>query len=1262
MATLFDAHADESLTPQLAQVGDPIGRVETTQGTVTVTHPDGTRVELSKGDAIYQGDVLETADGSGVGVVLADHSVFSLGEGGRMVMDEMIYDPDAQEGEATFSLLQGAATFVSGHIAKFGQDSMVVRTPVATIGIRGTKVMLETDGDNIQAVNLPENTLRGESIGEIVLMDPAGNMLGSINNVGGGWQWTPSVSATPSALQFSQAQVANIIQQVSAYLPQTLEEQALDALDRLQQIREQAKEAREAGDAKRAEELEQQAEDAERKAEEALEEVEANLGYEVNLLGEEEGLDDFDTAAGGQEADGESGFTGNNPEVLNRILEQLQGTNVTLDDLLLGLQGIFSNNALGNDDRDNFSDGTIVGDDGVIDYAGKVVDGYVQDAQVFMDMDGDGAWDRLAEDIDGDGHLDVFEDINENGQLDDGEDIDGDGRLDLVNEDLDGDGHLDVAEAAANLTNEQGQFYVSTGQQGILTSTGGFDTDTGLDASTMTAPSGNPNVQLTSLSTLVQNYIEANRFFDDGVLAYEPTAAEAAADISEALGLDGINVLTVDPLAAAELDVTAAMKQAAMVLNTVLLVEAAGGQDVYRALAELIDPETPQLDLTDSATVGNLLNGVSVADPGDFGIFLAAANAHIDSLSGEEFLGDLAGTNYYLQGQLLQEVSDGYRGLGGFDPANIPRIGTLGDDVLLADENGEYVDGLWDNDILYGAAGADTLVGSIGDDILDGGGDADTLIGGDGSDTLFGGDGDDTLNGGTGDDSLDGGAGSDTLDGGAGADALSGGAGDDTYYVDDAEDTTTELAGQGNDEVIASVDYSLSDNIEALTLTGTAVEGTGNDDANVLTGTANDNILNGGLGADTLDGGAGLDSLIGGAGDDTYMVDETGDTVTENAGEGTDTVKASASYTLSANVENLTLTGSSDIDGTGNADANILTGNAGANTLDGGAGLDSLIGGDGDDTYMVDETGDTVTENAGEGTDTVKASASYTLSANVENLTLTGSSDIDGTGNADANILTGNAGANTLDGGAGLDSLIGGAGDDTYMVDETGDTVTENAGEGTDTVKASASYTLSANVENLTLTGSSDIDGTGNADANILTGNAGANTISGGQGIDTITTGAGDDVIVYALNNFDDPIGETGNWDHIVDYDLALDGILFTGFATTVGGLANGVLADLSAPSSGSWTGNFFNAGSHSNFTQAIANFNAHTFGISNGSDINTTDPARDVFIYFNDTSTSEGELWYATSNAGTQSSYTQVAVFDNSISLSASEIAISLV
>jgi len=433
---------------------------------------------------------------------------------------------------------------------------------------------------------------------------------------------------------------------------------------------------------------------------------------------------------------------------------------------------------------------------------------------------------------------------------------------------------------------------------------------------------------------------------------------------------------------------------------------------------------------------------------------------------------------------------------------------------------------------LDGGTGADQLSGGLGNDtyVVDNAGDVVTELANEGTDlvqssisyTLVANVENLTLTGtsainATGNalaNVLTGNSGANILDGGAGADTLAGGAGNDTYIIDNATDTIVENAAEGTDLVQASVSYTLAANVENLTLTGTAaINATGNDLANVLTGNSAANVLTGGLG------------------NDTYVVDQIADQVVEGAGEGTDLVQSSVSYTLAANVENLTLTGSSALNGTGNDLANTLTGNGGDNILDGGLGVDTLVGGAGNDTYLV-TTGDTVTEGASAGTDLVIADVSWTLATNVENLTLTGSAAIDGIGNTLANVITGNGGANLLDGGTGADQLIGGQGNDTYVVDNVGDVITELVGEGTDLVRSSIAYTLGATLENLTLTGTGAVAGTGNTLNNTLdgSGNTAANVLTGGLGDDTYVVGTGDTAMENA--------GE--------GTDLVLAGVTFT--------------------------------------------------------------------------------------------------------------------
>jgi Ca2+-binding RTX toxin-like protein len=437
------------------------------------------------------------------------------------------------------------------------------------------------------------------------------------------------------------------------------------------------------------------------------------------------------------------------------------------------------------------------------------------------------------------------------------------------------------------------------------------------------------------------------------------------------------------------------------------------------------------------------------------------------------------------------------------------------------------------NDSITGTAYVDSISGLAGNDTINGFGE---------NDTLFGGEGDDSL------------------DGGTGVDSLIGGLGNDTYIVDSAGDVILELASEGTDTVKSVVSWTLAAHLENLILIGSAiVNGTGNTEANILTGNAAANLLSGlagndtliagdgndtlqgGDGNDVLDGGLGIDSMTGGSGDDVYFINATTDVIVEATGGGIDIVQSTVTLTLLAEIENLTLTGSGVINGTGNAASNILTGNAAANSISGlagndslfgGAGNDTLLGGDGDDilngdagtdsmtgglgndTYFVDATSDLVIETVGGGIDVVHSSVTHVLATEVENLVLIGSATINGTGNTLANRLTGNTAANILSGGTGSDTMEGGLGDDKYVVDVATDVLIEAADQGTDLVQSAVTLTLLDHCENLTLTGTSGNGGTGNGAANTLTGNSGANTLSGLAGNDTIIGGSGNDTLL----------------------------------------------------------------------------------------------------------------------------------------------------
>jgi Ca2+-binding RTX toxin-like protein len=290
-------------------------------------------------------------------------------------------------------------------------------------------------------------------------------------------------------------------------------------------------------------------------------------------------------------------------------------------------------------------------------------------------------------------------------------------------------------------------------------------------------------------------------------------------------------------------------------------------------------------------------------------------------------------------------------------------------------------------------------------------------------------------------------------------------------------------------------------------------------------------------------------------------VDSITDIITENSGEGTDLVQSSVTFSLAAiaNVENLTLLGTIAINGTGNSLINSITGNSGNNILDGGAGVDKLLGGLGSDTYIVDSITDTITEYLEGGTDLIQSSVTFSLAAiaNVENLILTGTTAINGTGNLLINSITGNSGNNILDGGAGADTMTGGAGDDTYYVDnynffnKIGDLVIESSGAGTDKVIYNASsqfFTLYDNVENFMMAGSKGINVSGNSLNNIIIGGLGNDNIDGGLGADILTGGLGKNHFNFSSAND----SSSKNPDKITDFVSGKDQIWFLSTTTPV--------------------------------------------------------------------------------------------------------------
>jgi trimeric autotransporter adhesin len=464
----------------------------------------------------------------------------------------------------------------------------------------------------------------------------------------------------------------------------------------------------------------------------------------------------------------------------------------------------------------------------------------------------------------------------------------------------------------------------------------------------------------------------------------------------------------------------------------------------------------------------------------------------------------------------------------------------------------------------------ENLIGSTGNDTFIGDGDSNTLEGREGNDVLTGNGGNDLFRGGAGNDTLDGGDGDDIYDVYAysttfGVDTITDSSGNDRLDFTQgsystpfaiAIDLSTQTSFQQNTGNVLSWTLGSIENISGAALDDTL---TGDTDSNILIGNnGNDtlsggigldnlqggngnDILNGGAGADKLFGGAGLNTMSGGTGSDTYEVRLATDVIIENFNEGnTDTVNSYATFTLSDNIELLTLL-VGNTTGTGNSLDNFLTAS--------GNGVQTLKGLTGDDTYIISETIDVVQENANEGIDIVKASTNYTLSNEVENIDLSGS-DTTGVGNAMANQLRAiGTGNQVLNGAGGNDTLIAtGSGNTTFLFDNGFGQDVVTATTTDDETLSFANYTQQA--VTISLNNSSFTDGfgnnvawtsgqinnlTGSALADTLTGDGQSNKLQGNAGNDTLNGGLGDDIYVFTAGFGVDTIVDTSGTDDRID-------------------------------------------------------------------------------------------------------------------------------
>lgn len=540
--------------------------------------------------------------------------------------------------------------------------------------------------------------------------------------------------------------------------------------------------------------------------------------------------------------------------------------------------------------------------------------------------------------------------------------------------------------------------------------------------------------------------------------------------------------------------------------------------------------------------IGNLANNILSGNAGDDVINGGLGNDTLnggegnDTLNGDAGIDNMsggAGDDTYIINLLTDVIAD-----------------TSGNDTVKAefsiDLSKQYAD--LENVTLLGKAainatgdaGNNVLIGNIANNILNGGLGDDTLNGAEGNDLYIFGSGDEHAlaeiqdSAGTADELRFTGA-TITNASTATANTLSLYAGDTGI---EKVVIGTGLAAVAVSSATTALNVDASSVLQSISITGNAgvnalKGGEGND---TLLGGKGADVLVGNDGNDILDGGTEADNMTGGAGNDTYIIDNIADTIDEDSNTDTsDTVIYNmnvsnltaqvSSLTLGASndnaiylsnstvakpvitslnltqIENITLNGGGLINVTGNEVANAINGNSGNNSISGAAGNDILSGGAGNDT--LDGGNDNDQLDGGVGNDQLLAGA----------------------------------GDDTLAGGVGNDTLTGSDGNDVYLMSDANDFIIETANGGTDTVQASITFSLVdtaktgtnlSNIENLTLTGSGAINGTGNAANNTLTGNTGANKLDGGDGSDTLLGLAGNDNLLGGKGN-DELHGGLGN-------------------------------------------------------------------------------------------------------------------------------------
>lgn len=926
-----------------------IGKVKSVKGEVTVKHPDGTTSVLKEGDVVYQDDVIETGADAAVGLVLADKSTFSLGAKGRMVLDEMIYDPSAGDGKSAIAVLSGTFSFVSGQIAKANPDGMQIKTPVATLGIRGTTGHGSVEGENtaVALVADPDG-----QVGEIIVTNGAGisvlNQPLMLSTIGGAFQppsppvfvpasalssrFGDAISALPNPMTLAPSDLPPAATQGTGPAPQTPPDQQQNQQQNQPQPGEQQQGNSQTPGQQTA------ATDGQAAPPPAVNvNQNSSLGSTLDptpsldkLLGTVVGSKDpvVNPALGVTKGSGASASNGTSPDTITAPQNSNSGSSGTS-----GKSAAATTPTQQNTDNSQTGTTTPTTPEPATPTptvrAGTVVDPYISGATVWIDSNEDGV--------------------------------------------------RDAGEWSA-VTGPAGYFVMVDSKggslSGVLRATGGTDAATGAPITwVLSAPAG--STVITPLTTLVQSLIQSGS-----------TQAQALTTVRSVLGLSSTtNVLTMDPLSAlysnpSNTDAAAALR-AGIAISNLMAVGVAALKAVGASEAAA---QAAMLGSLTSLTAGGGTSALTTALGNSSALTSLLANAA--SLTGRtldsNFKADLALALSSLNSLALDtntSLEDAAKAASLAQSSMASEIGTLGSNPTQLTTVANYTTNL--NSLLPSVSVGQmtpTLAGTDGDDSFAasgiggvayyGKGGNDTITGSIYNDRLYGDDGNDTLYGGVGDDTLYGGAGNDILSGGAGKNTFYGGAGNDTIQASGNQDTVVfDGTTYGTDTIDAANSLNLilkyaaggpavtdiTQSQDGFTYVDiTYADGTSTRIENLSSLSTLSSIYDGSTGRTlTIGTDDSKNIVLGSNSEDSLTINETDRIVF--AGGGNDTVVGSTGKD-----ELYGGTGNDVIDG--NAGNDLLYGGSGNDTLDGGNDNDTLSGGSGNDTFKISTGHDIITD------------------------------------------------------------------------------------------------------------------------------------------------------------------------------------------------------------------------------------------------------------------------------------------------------------